>query len=366
MKKVLFLIHDLGYGGAEKILVNLANNLDKNRFDITIKTLFDVGSNKQFINNDVHYIGGWKHMFRGNAPLMSLFSPKTLCKWVIKDNYDIVVSFLEGPSSRIVSGYEGKKVTWIHTEIKNDEMLKIAYKSKQEAVNCYNSFDKIVCVADTIRKKFISLFDVMPECITLYNVNDTDYIEECAMEEQEIITRGNVLNIIAVGRLISVKRFERLISIHKKLIDNGVEQKFYILGEGEEHQKLQKQIDDLGVSETCKLLGFENNPYKYLANANLFVCSSEREGFSTAVTEALVLGIPVVSTEVSGAKELLGYNNEYGIVTDNNENALYEGMYKMLTKDGLLTHYKKQAEIRGKEFSTEKTTKAVEEMLESL
>ena len=78
MKKVLFLIHDLGYGGAEKVLVNLANNLDKNRFDITIKTLFDVGANKQFINNDVHYIGGWKHMFRGNAPLMSLFSPKTL------------------------------------------------------------------------------------------------------------------------------------------------------------------------------------------------------------------------------------------------------------------------------------------------
>ena len=145
-----------------------------------------------------------------------------------------------------------------------------------------------------------------------------------------------------------------------------VEQKFYILGEGEEHQKLQKQIDDLGVSETCKLLGFDNNPYKYLANANLFVCSSEREGFSTAVTEALVLGIPVVSTEVSGAKELLGYNNEYGIVTDNNENALYEGMYKMLTKDGLLIHYKKQAEIRGKKFSADKTTKAVEKMLESL
>ena len=62
----------------------------------------------------------------------------------------------------------------------------------------------------------------------------------------------------------------------------------------------------------------------------------------------------------------MGYNNEYGIVTDNNENALYEGMYKMLTKDGLLIHYKKQAEIRGKKFSADKTTKAVEKMLESL
>ena len=172
---------------------------------------------------------------------------------------------------------------------------------------------------------------------------------------------------MSVGRLIiNHKGYERLIAIHKRLLEQGVNNKLYILGEGPDHKKLQALIDVLGVKETCVLLGFDDNPYKFVANADLFVCSSYKEGFSTAVTEALVLGIPVVSTEVSGAKELLGYNNEYGIVTDNNENALYEGMYKMLTKDGLLIHYKKQAEIRGKKFSADKTTKAVEKMLESL
>ena len=109
MKRVLFLIHDLGYGGAEKVLVNLANNMNKTKYDVTIQTLFNVGVNKKFINSDVNYIPGFKFMFRGNVPLMKKFSPKTLCKWVVKEDYDIVVSFLEGPCSRILSAYNGKK-----------------------------------------------------------------------------------------------------------------------------------------------------------------------------------------------------------------------------------------------------------------
>lgn len=96
------------------------------------------------------------------------------------------------------------------------------------------------------------------------------------------------------------------------------------------------------------------------------MCSSRREGFSTAVTEALIVGTPVVSTNCSGAYELLGDNNEYGIVTENDEDALYEGIKKILTEENLLQHYKEQAKVRGQRFSTEKTVKAVEDMLESL
>lgn len=99
-----------------------------------------------------------------------------------------------------------------------------------------------------------------------------------------------------------------------------------------------------------------------MKNADLYVCSSRREGFSTAVTEALIVGTPVVSTNCSGAYELLGDNNEYGIVTENDEDALYEGIKKILTEENLLQHYRKQAKIRGQRFSTEKTVKAVEDM----
>ena len=368
MKKILFLIHDLGYGGAEKVLVNLSNNLDKTKYEVTIQTLFDVGVNKQFINDDVHYIAGWKHMFRGNAPLMALFSPKTLCKWVIKDNYDVVISFLEGPCSRIVSAYEGKKIAWIHIEHPSIEAIAQHFKSVDEMQGCYDAFDEIICVAETVKSNYERLSGVKKICKVLYNVNQTDLIVEKAEDKQDVIVKiDGCVNIVSVGRLsIRHKGFERLISIHKRLLDAGVNNKVFILGEGEDHAKLQKQIGDLKLNDTCTLVGFDENPYKYVSDADLFVCSSYKEGFSTAVTEALVLGVPVVSTEVSGAKELLGDNNEYGIVTDNDEEALYNGIYKMLTDDGLLEHYKAQAEIRGKEFSTEKTTKAVEEILDSI
>ena len=75
------------------------------------------------------------------------------------------------------------------------------------------------------------------------------------------------------------------------------------------------------------------------------------------------MGTPVVTVEVSGMKEMLGDNNEYGIVTENDEDALYEGIKKILTEENLLQHYKEQAKVRGQRFST---VKAVEDMLESL
>jgi glycosyltransferase involved in cell wall biosynthesis len=78
------------------------------------------------------------------------------------------------------------------------------------------------------------------------------------------------------------------------------------------------------------------------------------------------VGTPVVTTRVSGMEEMLGSNNEFGIITDNDENALYEGIKKLLNHKELYKHYKEQAAIRGKDFSTEKTVAAVEEMLLSL
>ena len=125
-------------------------------------------------------------------------------------------------------------------------------------------------------------------------------------------------------------------------------------------------IEENNIVDSWTFVGFKSNPYKYVKNADLYVCSSRKEGFSTAVTEALIVGTPVVSTNCSGATELLGYNNEYGIVTENNEEALYEGIKKMISDKKVFDYYKKQAKTRGNKFSTSETVKAVEEMLEEV
>ena len=128
-----------------------------------------------------------------------------------------------------------------------------------------------------------------------------------------------------------------------------------------EQFSVENRLDD-----RVTMLGYQTNPYKYVEKCDLFVCSSYSEGFSTAATEALIVGTPVVTTLVSGMKEMLGENNEYGLVTENSEDALYQGIKFFLDNPNLLKQYKKQAEIRGKMFSTANTVQAVEDMLLSL
>lgn len=96
------------------------------------------------------------------------------------------------------------------------------------------------------------------------------------------------------------------------------------------------------------------------------MCPSFEEGFNTAATEALIVGTPVVTTLCSGMKEMLGENNEYGVIEENSEEGIYRGLKKLLDDPKMFEHYKKQAEIRGNRFSTEKTVEEVEKMFEEL
>lgn len=370
MTKVLFLIPNLAHGGAEKVLVNLANNMDKTKFDVTVQTLFDVGVNRQYLNSDVKYIGGFRRMPRCNTYVMKLFSPEKLFKYFIRDNYDIIVSYLEGPTARIVSGCTNpntKLVSWIHIEQHTKELASKSFRSYKEALDCYSKFDRTVCVSDTVKNDFESIFDTKKSVEVLYNTNESEKIKKLSAEKVDDVNFSkDIINIISVAKIVPSKGYDRLMKIHKKLIGKNIKNHIYILGIGEKKEKYEKYLTENNLTDTFRFLGYRDNPYKYVKKADLYVCSSRREGFSTAVTEALIVGTPVVSTNCSGAYELLGKNNEYGIVTENNEDALYEGIKKMLTTPDLLEAYAAKAKERGKAFSTEKTVKAVEEMLESL
>lgn len=370
MKKILFLIPNLSVGGAEKVLVNLVNNMNKEKFDITVQALFNVGVNRQFLNKDIHYKYCMKKQFRGNSQVLKLFSPKFLFKHFVKEKYDVIISYLEGPTARIVSGCNDKDtklVSWIHCRIDNEKEAIVGFRNFEEAKKCYNKFDYTACVSKMTMDYFTNTFDFKKPIGVIYNTIETNKIIEKSNEViDDVSFDNNYINICSVGKLTQVKGFDRLVHIHKKLLDNNIKNRVYILGIGEEENNLKKYISENSLEDTFILLGYNTNPYKYVKNCDLYVCSSHSEGFSTSVTESLIVGTPVVTTLCSGMQEMLGYNNEYGIVTENNEDALYEGIKKILTEENLLQQYKKQAIVRGQRFSTEKTVKAVEDMLESL
>ena len=108
------------------------------------------------------------------------------------------------------------------------------------------------------------------------------------------------------------------------------------------------------------------NPYKFLSRCDVFICSSYSEGFSTALSEAVILGLPCISTDVSGAAEILGENGEYGIITENSEEGVFKSMKQILSNERLLDELSKKAESRASYFSPERTVKAVEELIESV
>ena len=370
MKKILFLIHDLGHGGAEKVLVNLVNNMDPKQFDITVMSLFGGGVNEQFLKEHIRYITVFKKEFRGNSHYFKLFSPKTLHKRYIKEQYDIEVSYLEGPSARIISGCPNpntKLVSWIHCTMSNEKDISLGFRNFNEAKEGYNKFHRNIFVSESTKNSFLNACPLKGESLVLYNVNPTD---EIITKSTEAIPDGifneNAVKLCATGKLVPIKGFERLIDITKKLIDNGLSVATYILGEGSERPKLEEMIAVNNLQDSVSLLGYQTNPYKYVAKCDLFVCSSYSEGFSTAATEALIVGTPVCTVEVSGMKEMLGENNEYGIVTENNEDALYEGIKTLIENPTLLADYKSKASLRAQKFSTTETVTAVQNMLNSL
>lgn len=370
MKKILFMIPDLAGGGAEKVLVNLVNNLDRKEFDITVKTLFDVGVNRDKLLPHIKREYCIKRQFRGNSKFFLLFKPETLYKRFVKEHYDIVVSYLEGPTARIVSGCtdkDTKLVNWIHCRMENKNVASIGFRSFKEAKNCYSKFDFTACVSKWVRNYFVNVFSFDRKIGVLYNTVDTDYIIKKSKEKiDDNRLNKDCFNICSVGKLTYVKGFDRLARIHKRLLDNGLKNRIYIFGVGEDKNKIESYLKENGLQSTFTFMGYNTNPYKYVKYCDLYVCSSYSEGFSTSVTESLIVGTPVVTTLCSGMQEMLGENNEYGIVTENNEDALYEGIKKMITTPNMLDDYSKKALERGKMFSTEKTVKSVEDMLLSL
>ena len=136
MRKVLFLIHDLGGGGAEKVLVNLVNHLNYTRFDISVVALFGGGINEKKIAQNIKYHTIFSHPFPGNSKIMKLFTPQFLHRLFIKEKYDIEIAFLEGPDSRIVSGCPFKETTlisWIHSTQHSAKQASRSFRSFAES-----------------------------------------------------------------------------------------------------------------------------------------------------------------------------------------------------------------------------------------
>ncbi len=371
-KRILFLIHDLGPGGAEKVLVNLANGLDKEKFDVSLRTLFDWGPNRQSLSPDVRYSAWVSRNVPANSHWMKLWTPQQLYRKIIPEDFDIVVSFLEGPCARVAGGCPGsgndtKVVSWIHTPILSEMKFTEGFRSRGEAESCYDRADALVFVSGDVQKAFIRYFSPKKQSEVLYNIYDSERVRALAKCEPEGLEMDpGRSNWCGVGKLVPLKGWTRMLEIQKKLREEGLPAHFYLIGDGPQRKELEQKAAELGIPDSVTFTGYLDNPYAVLSRCMLYVCASEREGFSTAVVESLLCGTPVCTVDVGGMKEILGGGNEYGVVTPNDDEALYAAVSRFMKDAAFCGYYTERAEGRGKTFEKESALKAAESFLLSL
>ena len=335
MKKILFGITGLTVGGAERVLVDIVNQL-KNDYNITVFTLYAKGDFEKELSKDITvkslYPNSYTEMSKIKKMLISLrllLCKKQIYKKYIMNEYDTQIAFLEGPITRLfsVKDKKVKKIVWVHNDIEkvfgNDIKSKIKRRYDKKI---YNNYEKIIFVSRDNLEKFQKQYpNISNEKLeVIYNYINPIVVKEKAQEEINLELDNTNLNIGIVSRLVEQKALDRLIEIHAKLIQEGYKHKIYVIGDGPKKTELTQLIQENQVQDTFILLGKKDNPYPYMNKMDVIALLSYYEGFGMVLVEAEILGKYIIITDTAAREALQNYN--YSKVIPNTNEGIYNGI----------------------------------------
>ena len=364
MKRILFIMHSMPIGGAEKVLIDILDNIDYTAYDIDLLLYTNEGELLPKVNKNVRIYAAfeprkrtlWRRIIGRIEKMLNLidYIEKKHTRKAIHSNYDCIISFCQGPAHKLhtfLLDRASKHISWVHSDLTVHNWGKLFFHNsviKQE--RAYNLMTDIVFVSEGAKTSFLKLFNIK-KCINktvVYNIIDANNIRKNALDVK-IARIDSKFIFVNLGRLVKAKAQIRLVEAAKKLIRIRTDFEIWIIGEGPLKEKLQESIINNGLSNIVKLFGEKINPYPYINVADVFVLSSCQEGFSLVICEALVLGKPVISTKVVGPCELL-YNSKYGMLVDENVDSIVNAMLELMNNPILVEHYSKAAIERSKMF----------------
>lgn len=379
-KKILIRIGSLRHGGAEKVLVTFLKNLPKDKYEIDLllnlysgKYLSEVPEwvNVMFLNRGEMITTNRpkdipKKMYRVVYQQLLKKYPKILYKRKLKNKqYDIEFAAIHGFMDEVLNSplKSSKKLMWIH----NDLTQVSGYTP--EKIRRFLNYDKVMVISEKIQDTFLSLAKSDKEkskIVRIYNPLDTNEI--LIKAKQPIISYEfdtSIPTFISVGTVFPQKGFDRLLRVHKRLLDEGFLHNILIVGDGYDFDNVKKLKTDLGVDKTATMLGFTDNPYPYFRAADYYILSSRYEGFPTVLFEAITLKKNIIATDVSGVSEMLE-QGKLGLITENSEEGIYSGIKQALTNPESFKEYQDNLQTYEMPFNLENSVNSIMQIIDNL
>ena len=365
-KKLLFLTVKFDTGGTEKVTYDIITRLNPEKYDITLMSMYGGGYYWDHLPEHIHRKYFFPRFIRFVIRYVTLMPGRLVYRTFIHDRYDVEIACGDDIPSRVINhsvNPSSKKIAWIHMDVVERGYQGYEIRTQAGRKRFYRNFDRIVNVSQECERKFRQKFgDQLPTCV-IYNPVPAAEILEKAGETPAVTLPKDVFNIVCMGRFTPQKGFDRLIEAWAALKKEGIPAcHITILGDGYQRSDLERAIASHGLASDITLTGYLENPYPILAQADLFVLSSRDESFSLVVAEAMVLGVPVMSTRCTGPVELLK-DGEAGYLVENSTEGIKNGLKAILTDPEVYPHLTCAAKENTKRFDIKKQIKLIENCL---
>lgn len=294
-KKIMFIVPSMRGGGSERVISLLVQHLDRKKFDITLLLLKKEGPYLKDLPDDIENIDL-------DTPRLRQAILK-IPKIIKKIQPDILISTLSHLNIyfAILRPFFGRKINFIARESSivsvNNKQTFSPFLFNALYKIFYSNFDKIISQSNYMKDDLVTNFGIQSNKITVIN-NPVNFSSIKILSNQaESLFPKYKTNLLAVGRLGKEKGYDLLLKAVQQL-----DETFHltIVGQGAEEFSLKHLVDELQIEDKVSFVGFQENPYSYMKQADIFVLSSRYEGFPNVVLEANACGTPVVAFDCPG------------------------------------------------------------------
>lgn len=397
-KKILITSFDLAIGGVERSLIGLLNQIDYKKYSVDLMLFKHEGEFLSFLPSGPNLLAEVPYYttFRKSIPEIMkdgnflVAINRVIAKYLgeihariknieesgyltiqyswemtqgllpkLNKEYDVAIGFLwphHFIGNKVIAR---KKIGWIHTDYSN------IYVNQKIDSKMWNKLDHIVAVSDECSKTFIDTFPHLKKKTTVIeNILSPSFINEQADADKPvgITTAPGSTVLVTVGRLSHAKGLDNAIQCCKKLVDNGHDIKWYVIGYGPLEEQLKQLIIDLKLTENFFLLGKKINPYPYIKACDIYVQPSRYEGKAVTIREAQILGKPVVLTNFPTAKSQ-AVNGFDALITEQDIDSLTEGIQRLLADGNLKNSL--IASVRQTDYGNEEEIEKLYELIEA-